>query len=139
MPAIDIRGKSFEYDTQTVISFAEGIIGFPSMKNCILVNDPEFEPFLWLASVDDDALRFVIAETKTIFPSLDFGSIFETTFFKDAVDNDTIVMSLVKVSSDWRETTFNLKAPILINPHLKKGVQVVLSGSELNHDERIPE
>lgn len=139
MPALEIRGMKFDYETETVISFTEGLIGFPGMKECVLVNDPEFSPFMWLASTADKSLRFVIAETATIFPKVDFQSIFEKTFLKEAVDEDTLVLSLVKVSSDWRATTFNLKAPILINPHKRKGVQVVLSGSDLTHDERIPE
>ncbi|NNE65150.1 MAG: flagellar assembly protein FliW [Pyrinomonadaceae bacterium] len=129
MPSISIKGKDYEYSDSTVIDLVEGMIGLPDMKRAVLVEDPDFNPFYWLASLDDDASRFIVVETKLLFP--DFSPESHMSNGNDVLDPDILYFAVVNVSSDWTKTTVNLKAPILLNPHTRRAAQVIFPDPEL--------
>ena len=138
MPKISINGQEYEYLESTIIELVEGLIGLPSLRRAVLVQDPEFSPFYWFASLDDPKSRFIVAEVGLVFQSVDYREYLETAFNGDKYSKDTVVLALVNVSSDWKKTTFNLRAPILLNPHTQQAAQVILSNSEFRLAESLP-
>ena len=138
MPKIDINGTAYEYLDSTVINFVEGLIGLPRLKKAVLVEDSDFRPFCWLASLDDVTSRFIVVETKPIFPEYDPVSHLNSNGEKDCLDPDTVVLAVVNVSSEWTKTTVNLRAPILLNPHTRMAAQIILSNSGFELAERLP-
>lgn len=130
-----IRIKETEYSYDEVIEFAAGIIGFPNMCRAALIPMPDFAPFYWLASLDDETTRFVVLNPKEIYPDYDPRTPSELS---SVIDSERGVFVIVKISSDWKKTTVNLRAPIVLNRKLKKGVQLILSDSEYRLDEKLP-
>jgi len=47
-------------------------------------------------------------------------------------------LAIVKISSDWQQTTINLRAPIFINAETNSGVQHVLTDSKYQFAESLP-
>lgn len=127
MPKIAIKGTSFEYLESTVIQIVEGLIGLPHLKNAVLVDNPAFRPFHWLASIDDETTRFIVVDPEIIFPDFDKDAYLNAAGGLGVLDKDTVVLALVNVSSEWKKTTINLRAPILLNPHTKKAAQLILA------------
>jgi flagellar assembly factor FliW len=129
---IKIQDKEFVYDENEVISFTEGLIGLPEIRRAVLISIDGFEPFFWLASVEDQQNRFVVVDPREIFDGYE-------PFSADSPDRfETKTLSIVKISSNWEKTTVNLRAPIFINPRSKRGAQCVLTDSNYSLTESFP-
>lgn len=125
---IIINSKQYAYDEQAVINFTEGLIGLPEMRRAALIPLEEFQPFYWLASLDDEKTRFIVVNPREIFA--DFKP-------QDHAGQDTL--AIVKISSDWEKTTVNLRAPIFFDQQTKRGTQIVLSESDYKLAETLPQ
>jgi flagellar assembly factor FliW len=123
MTMIKIKEKEYVYNEDEILSFAEGLVGLPEMRRAVLVPMDEFAPFCWLASVEDEKVRFVVVNPNDVFAN-----------YKPAISDDPAAqglktLTIVKVSSDWTKTTINLRAPIFIDPASRRAAQLVLTES----------
>jgi flagellar assembly factor FliW len=133
MASINIKGQEYSYLPDEIIDFTEGLVGLPEMRRAVLIPLPEFEPFFWLASLDDQKTRFIVVNPHEIFAD------YEPSEYLDRKAAELKTLVIVKISSDWQKTTVNLRAPILINEKSKRGVQTVLSESPYNLSETLPQ
>lgn len=125
---IKINSKEYAYDEQAVINLPEGLIGFPEMRRAALIPLEEFQPFCWLASLDDEKNRFIVVNPREIYSD-----------FETAENSDLNALAIVKISSDWEKTTVNLRAPIFFDQKTKRASQVVLSESNYQLAETLPQ
>ena len=132
MPTIEINGKDYFYQEDQIIDFTEGLVGLPELRRAALIPLNEYEPFCWLASVDDEKIRFVVVDPSVIFP--DYNPIES----KDIGGPDVNIFAIVKMASDWRETTLNLRAPIFIETENRRGSQHILSDDRYGLAEAVP-
>lgn len=132
MSSITIKGEEFVYCEDEIISFNEGLIGLPDLRRAVLVPLSDCEPFCWLASLDDDRFRFIVVDPNEIFANYNPA---EFVVFNEP---ETKVLAIVKISSDWKKTTINLRAPILVNQESKRAVQMVLTESTYGLAEALP-
>lgn len=114
-----------------IITFPEGLPGFPGQRRFVLVDLQEGSPLKFLQSVDDPNLAFLVAEPLTFFPGYrvlvqpeDLASI-----ALEAPERG-IVVTIVSVSGDFRRATVNLRAPVVINPETALARQVILEGED---------
>jgi flagellar assembly factor FliW len=125
---------------ETVLNFEEGIIGFPAMRQAMLVRLPDYEPFWWLASLNDPHTKFLVVNPREIYPDYEPVLPAEIAARLDLHSEDKpLIFSTVKISSDWTKTTINLRAPLFVNAATKRGAQAILSGTDFRHDERLPQ
>ncbi|MCD9184966.1 MAG: flagellar assembly protein FliW [Pyrinomonadaceae bacterium] len=129
MPKVTIFGKEYSYDESEVVSFSEGLIGLPEMRRAALIPLADYEPFFWLASLDDEKNRFVVVEPQRIF----------SDYQPEIPNSPTMILTIVKISSEWEKTTVNLRAPIFIDEETKRGAQFVLTDSNYELAEAIPQ
>src|ERR1044071_4727273 len=104
MPSITIKGQKYSYLDDEIIHFTEGLVGLPEMRRAVLIPLPEYEPFFWLASMDDERNRFIVIDPHEIF------SDYKPAEFAVLDESDTNTLVIVKISSDWQKTTVNLRA-----------------------------
>lgn len=132
MPKVTIFGKEYSYTESEVVSFGEGLIGLPEMRRAALIPLADYEPFFWLASLDDEKNRFIVVEPQRIFSD-----------YQPEIPNQptspTTILTIVKISSEWEKTTVNLRAPIFIDEETKRGAQFVLTDSNYELAETIPQ
>lgn len=128
MPMITINSKEYAYDEQAVIDLPEGLIGFPEMRRAALIPLEKFQPFCWLASLDDERNRFIVVNPREIYSD-----------FETSANRDLNALAIVKISSDWKKTTVNLRAPIFFDPQTKRAAQIVLSESDYQLAETLPQ
>lgn len=133
MPMIKIKEKEYSYNENEIINFAEGLIGLPEMRQAVLISIKEFEPFCWLASTEDEKNRFIVVNPKEIF------SDYQTDSVKEFDNLEVKTLAIVKISSDWKKTTVNLRAPIFINVETRNGTQSILSQSNYSLAEFLPQ
>lgn len=125
-----------DYTPEDVIVFHEGLIGMKDMKQFLLMEKEDFRPFSYLQSLQDSRLSLIVINPLLIRKNYVF-KIQEDDF--KAIDirdtNDMSLLSIVVFSGDIKDMTVNLKAPLIINVHHKKGRQVIL----INENYRVNE
>ena len=117
-----------EIDEQKIIHFPEGILGFETEKQFVIINNEDEEnPFHWLQSINNPDLAFVIINPFFAYPNYDIV-IPETAQEKLKIEDekDVIVYSILVVPEDMEKMTANLLGPIIINMNEKLGKQVIL-------------
>jgi flagellar assembly factor FliW len=139
MSKVKQQNTDFADTNHSIINFSEGIIGFPNLRQAALVPLPDYQPFCWLISMETQALRFLVVEPTHIFPDYhphlpaDIG-----THLNLKSEFSPQILTIVKVSSDWKKTTVNLRAPLFFNPKSGQAVQIILSGTDFRHDAELP-
>lgn len=128
---INIKGKEYAYDENEVVNFAEGLVGLPEMRRAVVIPMAEYEPFCWLASVEDETNRFIVVNPHEIFAG------YQTAVPAGSTVEDLKTLAIVKISSDWQKTTVNLRAPIVIDTARGRGTQFVLTESSYSLTEPI--
>ena len=117
-----------EFDDDRVVTFSEGILGFSGSRRFALLSMRKDSPFTWLLSVDRPELAFVVADPFPFFPG--YQAQFEDGDLKDLSfrEGDGLAMMVIVTVRGKRrkDTTFNLRAPIVVNMRTLTGKQVVL-------------
>ncbi|SCA62592.1 Flagellar assembly factor FliW [Chlamydiales bacterium SCGC AG-110-M15] len=115
------------------IHFPEGLPGFESIKDFVLLTNEEEAPFLWLQSTTIPNLAFISVDPFLVMSDYrpDIGDE-DVEFLEIEKEEDVLILSIVNISNDPNEgTTANLVGPIVINWKTKRGKQVILQ----NHQE----
>ncbi len=117
-----------EYQENEVIEFQKGILGFESYSKFVLVEniDPQF-PFSWLQCIEEEHVAFILTNPFLFVSEYDFDVPDDVikSLKIDEID-DLTVMSMVVIPDDPKETTINLKSPIVFNNKSKIAQQVIL-------------
>lgn len=125
-----------EYEEEHIIHFDEGLIGIPEKKKFLLIEKEDFKPFSYLQSVDDPTFILIVVNPMLIEKEYKF-SIFKGDL--DAIDindeNDFSLLAIVIFAQKIEDITVNLKAPLLINIHTKKALQVILQNDDYSVEE----
>jgi flagellar assembly factor FliW len=127
---MDVKTKTMgvkEVDSSQIVTFQDGLFGFEDFKKYAVI-DSEYEPFIWLQSVDDEKLAFLIVDPFIICNNYE-ADIDDESLKKINVKSpeDVIVMAIVTVPSDGSHITANLQGPIVINKKNNLCEQVILS------------
>jgi flagellar assembly factor FliW len=135
MPAIKINGQDHFYEEDRIIEFTEGLIGLPRLRRAALIEPDGYAPFRWLASIDDESVRFIVVDPNEIYADYDAGAFLPP----DGPEGEKVsLLAIVKVSSDWQKTTVNLRAPIFVDHLTKRAAQIILSESDYQLEEALP-
>lgn len=109
-------------------TLVNGLIGIPEARRMELILNPDELPFMWLRSIENRALNFVVIEPQGVIPgyaielpdddaaSLDIASV-----------DDTYVLNIVTLRTGAPDdATVNLMGPIVINRRTLLGRQIVI-------------
>lgn len=131
------RFGDVKVNARDVITFPDGILGFPFAKRFALLSLRQDLPLSWLQSLEEPDLAFVVINPKHVRPD------YHPSVSKDDLaalglkDLDAAELyALVSVSAGARRITANLLGPLVINPRLGIGRQVVSVGDDytVKHD-----
>lgn len=129
---MEIKTKSqgtVSVDEKQIVKIPDGLFGFEDYKNFALV-DSDYPPFVWLQSIDDSNLAFLIIDPFLICSDYE-ADIDDESLRKIGVETpeDIVVMAIVTIPSTGNEVTANLLGPIVINRQSNICAQVILSDS----------
>lgn len=118
-----------EVTEKQLVTFPDGIMGFEQYKNYALINS-DYEPFIWLQSLDDPNLAFLLVDPFLICSEYE-ADIDDGTLKYIGIESpeDLVVMTIVTIPSDGSAITANFLGPVVINRKNNKCVQVVLNDS----------
>jgi flagellar assembly factor FliW len=130
MPTLKIQETELQYDEKDILTFTEGLIGLPKMQRVVMVRQTAIEPLLWLASVDEEGVALVVAETHGIFPAYAPAVPADCSFHDSLEEGDIpITFAIVLVVPEWQKSTVNLRAPIFVSTKSRTGAQAILPDS----------
>lgn len=116
------------------IYFANGIIGFPELKEFTLVHDEEkgtASSIKWLQSLDEPG--FAMPVVDPLFFKKDYNPQVEEELLSPLGDfnpKNMLVLVTMSVPSDLKKMSINLSAPVVIQTETKKACQIILEESE---------
>lgn len=126
-----------EYDETQVISFSEGMLGFPDYTRYVLVQS-EKGPFVWLQSLDEPTLAFVVMDPWLYLPEYEpdipDADVEELEF---RAPYNMSVFCVVTVPPNPEEATINLMGPVVVNLDTGQARQVAILNSEYTTRHRL--
>lgn len=120
-----------EVSDNTIITFKEGLPGFPQIHRFAVLEKDEIKPFQYLQALDDPPIALFIINPFIIDPSYEFrltGSDMEDVNSKNSTE--LTVYAVATIPDDPTQATINLMAPIVINDRDRCGKQVILHESK---------
>tara|TARA_B100000700_G_C14975472_1_gene823653 strand:- start:768 stop:1256 length:489 start_codon:yes stop_codon:yes gene_type:complete len=121
------RFGEIEIHEDQIITMPSGLIGFSEDRRFVIREDEAAKPFLWLQSVDNDALAFVMIEPHFSFSNYELELTKETLKkLKAEKTEDLSVFVLVTMAKSMEDVTVNLQGPLLFNPEKKIGLQFII-------------
>ena len=120
------RFGSLEVDGDRIITFPNGLLGFPEHRRFALVQTSSDPVFFWLQSADDPALAFVVCDPLAFVPD------YQVPIRRDELEalqlrELTDCQVLVIVNKVGNHLTANLLGPLVIGAQSLLGKQLVLS------------
>ena len=115
-----------------IITFVNGLVGFPEMKQFALIFDPEksdSKGIQWLQSVEEPQFAMPVINPLSILP--DYNPQVEDEWIKplgEFTEESLFVLVTVTVPREIEKMTVNLKGPIVINADTRKACQVIAEG-----------
>lgn len=131
MEILTSRFGKISFSSKEVYYFNKGIYGFPQEKKYVFLKLKEFDPFLWLQSVEKSDLAILLMDPfiflrdyKPETPKK------ELEFIKVQDLKKAKIYVTVTLSGKLRRSTLNLLSPLMINTEKRLGKQVVLKSGD---------
>lgn len=124
---------------EEIIRFPEGLYGFSSFTDFILLKESEESYFQWLQCVSEPDLAFIVIEPEKIFKKPYIPEISLTEKMNIGIDdfsNVKIYLIVTIPENHPEKMTVNLQGPLIVNPQSRKGWQVISMNE--NHSVRHP-
>lgn len=132
------RFGDLQIEADKIITMVSPFLGFPESRRFSLLPHNENSPLMWLQSLDDPDLAFVVTSPAAIIPDYNpqlFDMVQDELELTDAQDLDLLV--LLTIPHDHPEKmTANLLGPLAINVTKRLAKQVPLNPAE--YDSRWP-
>ena len=117
-----------EVDEEKKITFVQGIVGFPELKDFLLIHDSDSEGGIrWMQSIQEPAFAMPVIDPLVVVP--DYNPTIEDELLKpmgEINEENTLVLVTITVPHEIEKMTVNLKAPIVINGENRKANQIIV-------------
>lgn len=127
MKIASTRFPDLDLPAAAILTFPEGILGFPLFKKYALLDNPGGGPFQWLQCAEEPALAFPCCNPLLVAPDYSV-SVRPEELRVIELDNvaGAVVLVILVVPPDPRKMTANLQGPIVINAAKRLARQIVL-------------
>lgn len=129
---LQTRFGSLQAEPHSILHFPKPLLGFEGLSQFTLLRIPEYQPFVWLQSLEEPGLAFPLLDPDPYFPGYSDQVCSE-------IQQDATVLCLV--TRQQGVTGMNLLAPLVIADQHNEGSQIVLEKSNFDtfHPlERVP-
>lgn len=115
-----------EIDENRIITFEEGLLGFPGQQRFALMQTSDDPVFFWLQCVDEPGLAFVVCDPLAFVPDYQ-APIRPDELERLGMESVADGQALIIVNKVDSTLTGNLLGPLVIGARTLKGRQLVLS------------
>ncbi len=119
------RFGTLQVDEDRLFHFSQGLIGFESLRQWVLLPDPESPAVAWLQSASSAAQALAVVSPRAFFPEYRVSvSKRDLSPLKLRPDDRVYIVTTLAGHVGRLET--NLRAPILLNLSRRTGHQIVV-------------
>lgn len=119
-------------DENKLITFTSGIVGFPELKDFLLIHDSDSKGGIkWLQSVQEPAFAMPVIDPLAVMTT--YNPQVEDEFIKPlgiTDETDMLVLVTITVPKDIKDMSVNLRAPIIISGETRKATQIIVDQDE---------
>ena len=122
---------NLEVPEDKVITFKEGLPGFPQIHRFAVLELDELKPFQYLQALDDPPIALFVINPFMVDPTYEFRlTDSDMEDINSTNSAELAVFAVATIPEDPNEATLNLMAPIVINDKDRCGKQVILHESK---------
>jgi flagellar assembly factor FliW len=122
---------SLEIPEDKILTFKEGLPGFPQIHKFAILELEELKPFQYLQALDDPPISLFVINPFIVDPSYEFRLTDADMEDVNSINSKELaVYAVATIPEDPSEATLNLMAPIVINDRDRCGKQVILHESK---------
>ncbi len=122
---------NLEVADDKVITFKEGVPGFPQIHRFAILEMEELKPFQYLQALDDPPIALFVINPFMIDPTYEFRLTDSDMEDLNSTNSaELAVYAVATIPDDPSQATLNLMAPIVINDRSRCGKQVILHESK---------
>ncbi len=127
-----LNGNGTDFDLSNIIDFDNGIPGFEELSKFIILPLKEYPPFQVFQSLEAPPIAMFVIPIH-YFESKQEIKIERIDLEQIGVrsQDETDIYFVMKMSQEEKIFTVNTKAPIVINPKILQGCQVILDNPNL--------
>ncbi|MDD5949282.1 MAG: flagellar assembly protein FliW [Lachnospiraceae bacterium] len=117
-----------------VITLVNGLLGFEDLKKYVILYDSEKstgDSISWFQSADEQTLALPVV--NPLFIKKDYNPMVNDELLEplgDPGEEGYFVLVTMRIPSDPKEVSCNLKAPIIINPKTLLGCQIIVENQD---------
>ncbi len=129
-----------EYSPEDLITFSDGIFGFPKLTDYLLLRmgEGDDDSILLMLSVEDPNVVFVLINPFFLCPDYSPSLAPQELDCLDVKDSGDLSYYVICVVRDeYLENTVNLKCPLAINPQTRCGIQLILENGSYEYCHRL--
>jgi flagellar assembly factor FliW len=115
---------NLEIDEEQIYHFPKGLPGFDEETDFALIAMEE-APFWYLQSVRNMGLSFLLGDPFVFYPTYEF-ELPDDEADELQIRSDVFVRCIITLKENIDQSTINLLAPIVLNPEVHSGKQIVL-------------
>ena len=130
MKTVRTRFGDVQYQPEKTVLFPQGLLGFESLREFIVMPTESDDPLICLQSLEDSQVAFLLVDPRRYFPDywVSVGGQ-EARVLGMAQDEEYHILTMITVHSD-QSVTLNLVAPVLYAPRRQRAVQMVLENTD---------
>ena len=115
-----------------IISFPQGIFGFPDLRCCELIYKEDELPFMWLQEPEKGGLAFIVLDPIGSIPDYTVEiPDSDVDFLGIAAPEDVLILNIVTINKGMpQKITANLVGPIIVNRQTRQARQVIINNYE---------
>ena len=126
------RFGSIRYTAEDIVTFADGLVGFPNLESFVLIQHDDDGQFRWMQSTDFGDIAFLVVDPARFVEDYEPAvpdSLAESLSLEE--DTPRLVYTIVSIPPGKpQEMTINLAGPIFINTESGRAVQVVIEDEQ---------
>lgn len=116
-----------------ILTFPQGLLGFESHHEFVLLSIPDNNHFKFLQDINNTYISFLLINPWDFFDDYEINLPKEELLkigIKSDPEEKPNIYNIVTLGKEFKESTGNLLAPIVLNLAEKKGKQFVLNDTE---------
>ena len=121
-----------QIDEEQIIHFPKGLLGFENNKDFVLLDVPNNEYLKFLQDINNSYICFLLVNPWDFYDDYEV-ELSSEDLLKIDVDHyeeeQLLILTIVTLNENFKDSTTNLLAPVAINLFAKKGKQFVLNES----------
>lgn len=132
---MDINTKylgKINIDEESILSFPNGLLGLKDSKEFAIINMQDMPYFKFLQDIKNPNISFLVINPWEFFSDYDIelpDEKLKNININPKSENLMEIYAIVTLSKEFKKSTANLLAPVVINLKERKGKQFVLNNS----------